>query len=89
MKALVMTAPGNPDVLQVRELPIPSIHGRQLLVRLKAAGINPLDTKLRARGTYFPERMPAILGCDGAGIVEAAGSEPKLGQFYQINNQIP
>jgi NADPH2:quinone reductase len=75
MKALVMTAAGNPDVLQVQELPIPTIHGRQLLVRLKAAGINPLDTKLRARGTYFPERMPAILGCDGAGIVEAIGPE--------------
>jgi len=81
MKALVMTAPGNPDVLQVRELPIPTIHGRQLLVRLKAAGINPLDTKLRARGTYFPERMPAILGCDGAGIVEAAG--PEVQNFKQ------
>ncbi len=75
MKALVMTAAGDPDVLQVQELPIPTIQGRQLLVRLKAAGVNPLDTKLRARGTYFPGRMPAILGCDGAGIVEAVGPE--------------
>jgi NADPH:quinone reductase len=75
MKALVMTAAGAPDVLQARELPIPAAQGRQLLVRLKAAGVNPLDTKLRARGTYFPERMPAVLGCDGAGIVETAGPE--------------
>jgi NADPH2:quinone reductase len=75
MKALVMTAAGAPDVLQVRDLPTPTPNGRQLQVRLKAAGINPLDTKLRARGTYFPERMPAILGCDGAGIVEATGPE--------------
>jgi NADPH2:quinone reductase len=43
-------------------------------VRLKAAGVNPIDTKLRARGTYYPERMPAILGCDGAGVVEAVGN---------------
>ena len=77
MKALVMTAAGAPDVLQVRDLPTPTPEGRQLLVRLKAAGINPLDTKLRARGTYFPERMPAILGCDGAGIVEAIGPEAR------------
>jgi len=77
MKALVMTAAGAPDVLQVRDLPNPTPGGRQLLVRLKAAGINPLDTKLRARGTYFPERMPAILGCDGAGIVEAIGPEAR------------
>ena len=79
MKALVMTAAGTPDVLQVRDLPTPTPKGRQLLVRLKAAGINPLDTKLRARGTYFPERMPAILGCDGAGLVEATG--PDAQQF--------
>jgi NADPH2:quinone reductase len=75
MKALVMTAAGGPEVLQMRELPDPTAHGRQLLVRLKAAGVNPLDTKLRSRGTYFPERMPAVLGCDGAGFVEAAGPE--------------
>jgi NADPH2:quinone reductase len=89
MKALVMTAPGNPDVLEVQELPIPTIQGRQLLVRLKAAGINPLDTKLRSRGTYFPERMPAILGCDGAGIVEAVGpdvSDFKVGDAVYFCN---
>ena len=85
MKALVMTAPGAADVLQERELPTPTIHGRQLLVRLKAAGVNPLDTKLRARGTYFPERMPAILGCDGAGIVEATGPEV---QQYQAGDAV-
>ncbi len=76
MKAIVMTAPGAVDVLKLRELPPPVISGgHDLLVRLKAAGVNPLDTKLRARGTYFPERMPAILGCDGAGVVEAVGPE--------------
>lgn len=76
MKAMVMTAPGGPEVLQLREVPTPAVSGpRELLVRLKAAGVNPVDTKLRARGTYFPNRMPAILGCDGAGIVEAAGPE--------------
>jgi NADPH2:quinone reductase len=75
MKAIVMTATGSPDVLQLRDVPQPGYRGRELLVRLKAAGVNPLDTKLRARGTYFPERIPAILGCDGAGVVEAAGPD--------------
>src|SRR3569832_918876 len=76
MKAMVMTAQGMPDVLALRELPPPTVSGgHELLVRLKAAGVNPVDTKLRARGTYFPERMPAILGCDGAGVVEATGTE--------------
>ncbi|MEK7323119.1 MAG: zinc-dependent alcohol dehydrogenase family protein [Pseudomonadota bacterium] len=76
MKAMVMTAPGAPKVLQLLEVPTPTFSGgRQLLVRLHAAGVNPVDTKLRSRGTYFPERMPAILGCDGAGVVEATGPE--------------
>lgn len=76
MKAVVMTAVGAPEVLQLSELPDPGAPGpRQLRVRVRAAGINPVDTKLRARGTYYPDRMPAILGCDGAGVVEAVGEE--------------
>ena len=80
MKAIAMTAPGNPDVLQLREFPEPQITSpTEILVRLQAAGVNPIDTKLRQRGTFYPEQMPAILGCDGAGIVEAIGAE--VGQF--------
>lgn len=75
MKAVLMTAPGNPEVLQVQEVPNPaSPSDTELLIRLKAAGINPIDTKLRQRGTFYPDKMPAILGCDGAGIVEAVGA---------------
>lgn len=75
MKAVVMTAPGDPDVLQVREVPVPAIENdREILVRLRAAGVNPIDTKLRQRGTFYPEKTPAVLGCDGAGVVEATGS---------------
>ncbi|VXD24642.1 Zinc-containing alcohol dehydrogenase [Planktothrix serta PCC 8927] len=76
MKAVIMTAVGEPDVLQFQEVPDPKIQSAtEILVRLKAAGINPIDTKLRSRGTFYPDQMPAILGCDGAGIVEAIGSE--------------
>ncbi|WP_066424833.1 zinc-dependent alcohol dehydrogenase family protein [Anabaena sp. 4-3] len=75
MKAVLMTAPGSPEVLQLREVPKPSIlSNTEVLVRLIAAGVNPIDTKLRQRGTFYPEQMPAILGCDGAGIVEAVGA---------------
>lgn len=78
MKAIVMTATGGPEVLQLQTLPKPVIYQPdQVLVRMKAAGINPVDTKLRARGTYYPDRSPTILGCDGAGIIEAAGAEVK------------
>lgn len=75
MKAVVMTAPGDPDVLQVQEVPEPAIEkDTEILVRLRAAGVNPIDTKLRKRGTFYPDKTPAVLGCDGAGVVEATGS---------------
>ncbi len=74
MRAVLLRHPGGPEVLEVVEVPDPGPPGpRELLVALRAAGVNPIDTKLRARGTYFPDRGPAILGCDGAGVVIAAG----------------
>ncbi len=76
MKIILMTATGNPEVLQLKEIPNPQIEKpTELLVRLKAAGVNPIDTKLRSRGTFYPENQQAILGCDGAGIVEAVGTD--------------
>lgn len=75
MRAVLMTQAGTPEVLQLRDVPQPTLQqDTELLVRLKAAGVNPIDTKLRQRGTFYPDRMPAILGCDGAGVVEAVGS---------------
>jgi len=75
MRAVLMHQSGDPDVLLFSsEVEPPRIHDdHQVLVRLQAAGINPVDTKLRSKGTYYPEQMPAILGCDGAGVVEAVG----------------
>lgn len=75
MQAILMTAAGNADVLQLCEIARPELPSpRHLLVKLAAAGVNPLDTKLRAKPAYYPDKMPAILGCDGAGIVEKTGS---------------
>ncbi|MFN6566922.1 zinc-dependent alcohol dehydrogenase family protein [Dendronalium sp. ChiSLP03b] len=76
MKAVLMTAAGSPEVLQVQQVVNPAVPlgNTELLVRLVAAGVNPIDTKLRNRGTFYPDQMPAILGCDGAGIVEAVGA---------------
>jgi NADPH2:quinone reductase len=73
MRAVLMTAVGGPEVLQVEELPDPQINGEHdVLVRLRAAGVNPVDYKLRSHGT-FGNTLPAILGWDGAGVVERAG----------------
>ncbi|GBF80120.1 alcohol dehydrogenase zinc-binding domain protein [Aphanothece sacrum FPU1] len=76
MKAIIINAPGTPDVLTLQEISQPKITiPTQILVKIKAAGLNPIDTKIRQRGTFYPEQMPAILGCDGAGIVQAVGSQ--------------
>ena len=81
-----MTAAGDPNVLQLADVQEPTIQTpTEILVRLKAAGINPIDTKLRSRGTFQPDRLPSILGCDGAGIVEAIGADVTK---FQIGDQV-
>jgi len=75
MKAIVMTRPGGPEVLEERRMKPPAIHqSHEALVRLKAAGVNPIDAKLRSRGAYASKQKETVLGCDGSGIVEAAGA---------------
>ncbi|MDP2760370.1 MAG: zinc-dependent alcohol dehydrogenase family protein [Sideroxyarcus sp.] len=75
MKAILATAAGDPEVLQLHDIPQPELPSPQhLLVRLIAAGVNPVDTKLRAKPAYYPDQLPAILGCDGAGVVASIGS---------------
>ena len=75
MHSVLMTKVGAPDVLEYQEIETPEIKSNsELLIRLQAAGVNPLDTKLR-QGLYPMDNLPAILGCDGSGIVEAVGSE--------------
>jgi len=75
MKAILMTAIGGPDVLQAADIPEPALTTpAQIKVQLKAAGVNPVDTKLRSRGVFYPDALPAILGCDGAGVVTETGS---------------
>lgn len=75
MKAAVLSAPGGPDALEIKEVEIPWPGlDNQVLVRLKAAALNPADAYFRAFGPYIDNAGPCILGHDGAGIVEEVGS---------------
>ena len=74
MKAMLMATKGGPEVLQAADIPMPKVGPNDLLVRLRAAGINPLDTKVRKLNMFYPNDLPSVLGCDGAGTVEAVGS---------------
>lgn len=75
MKAILMTATGGPDVLKLADIPMPELPSADhVRVKLRAAGINPLDTKLRKTAAYHPNNIPCVLGCDGAGVVESVGA---------------
>lgn len=75
MKVIEMRETGGPDVLHLVERPMPEPkESTDMLVRLAAAGVNPIDTKVRTRGVFVPDGLPAVLGCDGAGTVEAVGN---------------
>jgi NADPH:quinone reductase len=74
MKAMQMTATGGPEVMRSAVLPDPMItRPTQILVQVRAAGVNPVDTKLRRNGVFFPDALPAVLGLDGSGVVTAVG----------------
>ncbi|MEJ2397675.1 MAG: zinc-dependent alcohol dehydrogenase family protein [Gammaproteobacteria bacterium] len=76
MKAVMMTKAGGVEVLQLQEIAEPQLLAPdQLKVNLHAAGINPIDTKIRSRGVFFENGLPAVLGCDGAGVVTETGEE--------------
>ncbi|MDT8385945.1 MAG: zinc-dependent alcohol dehydrogenase family protein [Thiogranum sp.] len=74
MRAIQMTEIGAPEVLKLVEVPQPEPQAGEVLVHLHAAGVNPVDAKLRSRGLLFPDALPAIPGCDGAGTITAVGT---------------
>ncbi len=76
MKAVVIQQAGAKEVLVYQDIAKPEKCGSdEVLVKVMAAGVNPVDTKLRRNGMMFDDAYPAILGCDGSGFVEQVGSE--------------
>jgi NADPH2:quinone reductase len=74
MKAIVVREFGGPDVMQIEDVPEPSPGAGQVLIRVRAVGVNPVDTYIRS-GTYARKPdLPYTPHADIAGIVEAVGS---------------
>ena len=73
MKAAYLEAPGGPEVIRVGELPTPAPGTGQVLVRVAAAALNPIDTYIRAGTVKMPLPVPFVTGTDVAGTVEAVG----------------
>ncbi len=80
MQAMVMTATGGPEVLQLKSVPRPELSDpHQILVRVMAAGVNPADLRVRKRmppqSDWQVPEGGIVLGLEGAGIVEAVGAD--------------
>lgn len=75
MKAAIINEFGDAEVLQITEIDKPEINDAEVLIKIKATGINPVDTKVRAgtSGVSKQISLPAILGWDVSGIIEKAG----------------
>ena len=79
MKAAFIQQPGPPENIVFGDLPVPAPTGAQVLVRVRAVSVNPIDTYLRSGAVAMPLPKPFIVGCDLAGVVEAVG--PQAARF--------
>lgn len=93
MQAALINEYGGPEQIVIQSVPRPEPKPGEVFVRLKAAGVNPADWKIRAG--YFKEFMPLqfpwIIGIEGAGVIEAVGAgvitlKPGQAVFGPINN---
>jgi NADPH2:quinone reductase len=75
MKAAYIEQTGPPENIIYGELPTPELTGSQVLVKVAAVSVNPVDTYIRNGANYWELPMPFVIGCDLAGTVEAVGPD--------------
>ena len=77
MKAILVRQFGGPEVLKLEEVPDPTPGPRQVIVKTRTIGVNPVDTYIRS-GTYaFKPPLPYTPGADAAGVIKSIGAEVK------------
>jgi NADPH2:quinone reductase len=72
MKGYLVEQFGGPEVMVWQDLPLPEPGRGQMRVKVHASGINFAETRMRA-GTYVGQRIPFVMGMEGAGVVDALG----------------
>jgi NADPH2:quinone reductase len=90
MKAAYIETTGSPDVIHYGDLPRPEPREGEVLVRVGAVAVNPIDLYIRAGTVAMPLPKPFIIGCDLAGTVELGGPRPgkyKPGERVWGSNQ--
>jgi NADPH2:quinone reductase len=75
MKAAFIERPGPPEAIAYGDLPDPVPGPRDVVVRVRACGVNPIDTYVRSGAVAMPLPVPFVVGCDLAGEVVAVGAQ--------------
>ena len=85
MKAAVIRTAGGPEVLKVENLPIAEPQNGQVLIHVKAFGLN--RSELFTRQGHSPNvKFPRVLGIEAVGLVESApGNHVRIGKTFQLN----
>ena len=73
MKVIVVHEFGEPEVMKLEDVATPKPSGSEILVKIEAAGVNPVDTYLRTGIHAHAPKLPYTPGKDGAGVVQAVG----------------
>ena len=77
MKAIAINEFGGRDKLKLMDLPMPEVGRNHILIQVKAAGVNPVDWKIREGMLKhrLPHEFPVVLGWDAAGVVAKVGAD--------------
>ena len=77
MKAITVHAFGGPEVMHLEDVPVPEPGPGQILVSVRAAGVNPVDTYIRSGQYAKKPSLPYTPGMDGSGVVQISGNGVK------------
>src|SRR5438105_12376090 len=81
---------GGPEVLHYEDAPRPQPQAGEVLIRVHAAGVNPIDWKVREghMKDFWPHKFPLILGGDLSGVVEELGPSPAAAGRFKIGDEV-
>src|SRR5437899_3468247 len=90
MKAVRISNYGGPEVLNYEDAPRPQPQAGEVLVRVHAAGVNPIDWKVREghMKDFWPHKFPLILGWDLSGVVEELGPSPAAAGRFKVGDEV-
>src|SRR3984893_238524 len=90
MKAIRIHNYGGPEVLHYEDAPRPEPQAGEVLIRVHAAGVNPIDWKVREghMKDLWPHKFPLILGWDLSGVVEELGPGPAAAGQFKIGDEV-